>query len=736
MKLEKILKSVLLGGVFLIPFIPLIVVGDMFFPFITGKNFAFRLLVEIMLGAWVVLAYWNSEYRPKKTLVLSAFALFVGIIAIADFLGENPYKSFWSNFERMEGLIGLVHLFAYFLIATSVLNTKKLWRRFFNTSLFVGMIVGIYGLFQLSGALVINQGGARVDGTFGNAAYLAIYNLFNIFIAAFFLSISKKVTLARVWYGLIIILNLIILYHTATRGVILGLIGGVLLSAALIALFERENLKVRKGAIVTLIGLAVLVGGFFMARNTAFVKDSDVLSRLATISLEGGSARFMVWNMAFEGFKEKPILGWGQENFNLVFNKYYDPGMYAQEQWFDRAHNVFFYWLIAGGILGLLAYLSLFISALYLLWAKIEDLPVVSKSILTGLFAGYFFQNLFVFDNVVSYVLFFSVLGYVHHISLDISSWGRLSEKIKQKIGSIFGDKTIRIMVAPFAVILVIFSVYFINYKSFSTSKALIKALVPQKAGVETNLALFKKSIDYDSFGTQEAREQLSRATFAIARTQGIDKASVDKFLAFTDQELKSQIEAYPEDARHHLFLASFLDKFGRHDEAIVYFEKALELSPNKQQIYFGLIGSYLNKGNVVKAFELAERAFELEPKYDEARIIYAMAAIYNMKEALSEEIIAPLLTLDSHASVLTDERFLRAYASINRYDKIVDIWEERVKNNPENAQYHLSLAAAYIGNNQRESAIQEIIGLMRTNPEFKDQGQYYIDEIRAGRNP
>jgi O-antigen ligase len=63
--------------------------------------------------------------------------------------------------------------------------------------------------------------------------------------------------------------------------------------------------------------------------------------------------------MVYQGFKEKPVFGWGQENFNYVFNKYYNPAMFDQEQWFDRAHNEFLDWLIAGGLPAFFLYISL-----------------------------------------------------------------------------------------------------------------------------------------------------------------------------------------------------------------------------------------------------------------------------------------------------------------------------------------------------------------------------------------
>ena len=54
MNINTILRRIIIGSIFLVPFIPLIVAPSMFFPFITGKNFAFRILVEIMFAFWLI----------------------------------------------------------------------------------------------------------------------------------------------------------------------------------------------------------------------------------------------------------------------------------------------------------------------------------------------------------------------------------------------------------------------------------------------------------------------------------------------------------------------------------------------------------------------------------------------------------------------------------------------------------------------------------------------------------
>jgi len=68
--------------------------------------------------------------------------------------------------------------------------------------------------------------------------------------------------------------------------------------------------------------------------------------------------------MAWEGVKEKPLLGWGQENFNLVFNKYYEPSLYGQEVWFDRVHNEDILQITLKNISGIIA-IECFVSLLY-----------------------------------------------------------------------------------------------------------------------------------------------------------------------------------------------------------------------------------------------------------------------------------------------------------------------------------------------------------------------------------
>ena len=219
--MKDIAKGVVFAGIFFVPAIALIITNSLFFPFITGKNFTFRIIVEIIFAAWIILALYEPQYRPKKSWIAGSFLGLLVVMFFADLFGEHPLQSFWNNFERMEGYVTLVHAFMYMIVVGSVLKTRELWDKFFITTISVAVVLAMYAFAQLSGNIVINQGGWRLDGTLGNSAYMAVYMLFHVFIT-FFMLLRTKSTGARYVYGALALLFIYLLVQTATRGTILG----------------------------------------------------------------------------------------------------------------------------------------------------------------------------------------------------------------------------------------------------------------------------------------------------------------------------------------------------------------------------------------------------------------------------------------------------------------------------------------------------------------------------------
>ena len=88
--MKQVARWAVLIPLFLIPFLSLYVSDHLFFPFITGKGFAFRILVEIALAGWAYLALVDTDYRPKFSWTMVLYGALVVWMIVADALAVTP----------------------------------------------------------------------------------------------------------------------------------------------------------------------------------------------------------------------------------------------------------------------------------------------------------------------------------------------------------------------------------------------------------------------------------------------------------------------------------------------------------------------------------------------------------------------------------------------------------------------------------------------------------------------
>ena len=605
--MQKILSHILVAAVFVLTVLPLLVFDGLFFPFITSKAFVFRFAVEIGMIALLLLALEDKKYIPRITPITIFFGLFVGVMLVADLLGANVIRSVWSNFERMEGWITLIHLFGAFVLFERVLGVSDLWKRWIQVSLGVSVIVGVHGLMQLVGAADIHQGSSRLDANFGNATYLAVYSLFHVSFAGWLLFTSRSMW-QRFVYGGLAVLNIGLLYFTATRGALLGLVAGVMVSLFVYALVSKSK-KVFAGLAIFVLFAGASFAGLVLHKETAFVSESPVLSRIATISLEAGETRFTIWGIALEGFVGKPVLGWWQGNFNLVFSKHYKPELYAQEPWFDRAHNVYLDWLVAGGVIGLGAYLLLFGSVIYFLVRG--PFSNIEKSVALGVLGAYAVNNLFVFDNLLSYLFF-----------VFIAAW------VSSRVVKEYRFPTLAIpkeITRSLIIIVGVWVIYIVNVPALSANGALLRALSPQYATSERQ-AFFKEALGYNSFGNQEIREQMVQLALGAVRQADVPIETKIALLVDAATEMENQAELMPESARINLLYGLMLRLLGSNEKAYEVLSHTRDVAPQKQSVLFEFAYAAEAVGKKDEALVIFKEAYELDTSYVQAGELYEEA--------------------------------------------------------------------------------------------------------------
>ncbi len=694
---EKILSRVIKVCLFIVPFVPLYIAQNMFFPYITGKAFVFRTLVEIAFFAWVWLAAFNPKYRLRMTPLMWAVLAWVVIVLLATVFGVNPTRSFWSNFERMEGTIDYLHLAAYFVVLSHVFRRKD-WTVFLHLAVVAGLLQGVYALFQKLGYLISPQGGFRTDGTIGNPTYLAAYLMF-VVAFALLLWIYARNKWTRYYLLGAAFFTLLIIYFTASRGPTMALLLGGVFAGGLLLMFMRADTAVSKrlkrAVFAALALLIILPAGLWLARDTAFVRGSDVLIRLTSMSFKERTilSRFTIWSMSWEGFKERPILGWGPENYLVVFSKYYKTELWQQEPWFDRSHNIVFDWLINAGILGLISYFAMLVTGVGMLWKNYalareaadkghaialeydaaRELRVAIA--ISGLLFAYALQNFFVFDNIATYVSFFALLAFIQSTAFahaESSDERRASPDATRALGAAPRGRASIEVVAMVSAILVAalgFMLYIMNIRPLLVNLHLLNALKVQSAqNITGAYDEYNKALSYGAaLGKMEIAEQYSRFALAAGVMPALTPEFRSQMLRQAIELADKVVEENPQDPRSRLFLAIILSKVGVYDKALEQFAVALQLAPMKHQVYFELADAYLQMGNTKKAVEVMEDIYQKTKNFGAVGMnLVATHILAGNQDIADKYLLENFNTVD-----VPDQLLLRVYQTAGNKDRV-----------------------------------------------------------------
>jgi Tfp pilus assembly protein PilF len=351
--------------------------------------------------------------------------------------------------------------------------------------------------------------------------------------------------------------------------------------------------------------------------------------------------------------------------------------MWSQEQWFDRAHSVYLDWFVASGFLGLIAYLALYITLLYVIWRS--DLTIGKKSVLIGLLAAYAVHNIFVFDNLASYVFFFALLGF-----------GNSLHEGKHK--HLFGDEPTRkdvveYVVAPVVLVAFALALYFVNIRPIVANTRLIVALQGCANPQTTDANLFVKALSVNSYmANQEIREQVYSCANNVLRGN-YPNVTQTAFLELANAAVEDQITATPKDARAYMLGGAYMNSIGQFTKAQSLLEKGELLSPGKQSLILELANSYINQGKNSEAEQIIKSAYLSAPENTGVKNAYVTVLVLEGKEAQARA------EFKDQPELFTTDIMVRAFAQRKEYSKSIAILKDIIKKDTTNIQNRAYLA-------------------------------------------
>lgn len=325
---HKIILSSLPLFLLLLPFL---VIPGMYNPYEFPKYIFLLIFIQI----FVVIRALFCLTTKKPLVHMNRFSLlvilFLILLGLANISGLDPHISFLGSMYRHQGFVLWLALGILFLFLSGLNTTEKqeMFQRFATYSVWFLLVLCSYSILQgilffqfHDYSIPTNYG--RIVATFGNPNSLAAY-IVMLFPLAFYGTMLLKLS-PRNRILLTIILSIFVL-------ITLLLTDSKSALFALIVISSLFFYKSRSSMLMLLIPLVPLI----------------LLVLFHTTRLSPWDNRGIIWSYGIQSVIQHPLLGIGQENYELIVDK-------ARHIPIDNAHNIFLELAVAGGIPTLLVF--------------------------------------------------------------------------------------------------------------------------------------------------------------------------------------------------------------------------------------------------------------------------------------------------------------------------------------------------------------------------------------------
>lgn len=355
-------------------------------------------------------------YRLLRFPFLLPVALLVVAYIISTLLSVAPRVSWWGSYQRLQGTYTFLSYIIIAVLTAAHLRRPQQLRRLQHTVILTSLPIAIYGVIQHYRIDPLPWGGdvvTRVSGNAGNPIFLAAYLIMAVFLTleriyssfAYLLSVDLEngsqegafdtghdlpSALAGGSYLFVLIVQLLAIFWTQSRGPWLGLAAGLYLFVLLLVTGLRP--AGYRAWTAGWVGMGIAGVVLLVLMNTtslfSFLEPVPYVGRLTTmLQSESGTGRVRV--LIWEGVSQmvaphkplvypdgepdainpiRPLVGYGPEAMWVAYNAFYPPELgqiEARNASPDRSHNETWDSLATTGILGFLAYVMLFFAIFY-----------------------------------------------------------------------------------------------------------------------------------------------------------------------------------------------------------------------------------------------------------------------------------------------------------------------------------------------------------------------------------
>jgi O-antigen ligase len=819
-ELPEYLSYAILGISCFVLFLPVVVNYDFYSPYIFFKSILFRIAVQLMLLLYIVLALISSHYKPRLNRIAWALLCWFGVMLFCSLPGisTNAWKSWWGDFNRMDGMFTQLHLLAYFFVLTQTFKKESDWLLLFTASLFSSVFMGVSGLIQKLGIDLIYRfvdPSERVYGATGNADFFASYMMFNFCIGLYFLARKDKKDLypiaARIWLILLIALDIgLVLWHVAsggqalsrvqdyfvitffivvlhgaillwygmrrsiwagaafmsllclyslfwifqsqTRSAAVGLAAG-LAFAALLYICKGTNKRIRWTGAFLILLFAILPITLYRNRESGWVRSNPMLNRLTSTTF--AERRFIAWKAGVSGIMDRPVWGWGLENYRKSFDLHAPVELFrgeAAENWDDRAHNIILDVGTTTGVLGLATFLVFYVLVfVFLLRSWFRKPEKTEYLLIASLLAAYLVQDLFIFDTANTDGITFLILAYIAYLSgstTEVSEEHLSGSKPAQSLS--LRDYSILTLTAGCLICAFHYLVQepinsnFLLLKGISIGRA--AASQPEKARyitAESIIDNFQRAEQVRTTGCYQVREEFGNCASELVPAAGVSlqvKTQVaKKALALLE---KSTVED-PSDCRHYMYAASLINsvleiiKQSDPPAAISLAKRDLELlrraeslGPNRPRIFVEYAQSLIFLGRTDEAIPELQKAIALDP--GNARMRVDLAAICVSAERYPE---AENEWRKIDRSVLQPadyERLIGLYASKKQLAPVIALYKDQLRAKPDSPAILGRMAVIYREMGDMDAARETALNAAKISPQAAAQLQEFLKTLEG----